>query len=131
MVSEEIANDPPETQVYLGPEMETPAGNIDQQPDAVISSPIREARPSEAAVIPPSHNVEDGTVIAATATAPDSSSALGKSSLEAMPSQGKDKLDLSSLESTDSNGLHEALQTRLFESQEIAKSLANKQKVSL
>jgi hypothetical protein len=131
MVSEEIANNPPETQASLEPEMEAPADNLDQQPDAIVSSPIREARPSEAATIPSSHNVEDGTVISATATAPDSSAALGKSSLEAMSSQGKDKLDLSSLESADSNGLHEALQTRLFESQEIAKSLANKQKVSL
>jgi hypothetical protein len=131
MVSEETANNLSETQASLEPEMETPADNLNQQPDAVVSSPIREARPSEAAVIPPSHNVGDDTVIAATATAPDSSAALGKSSLEAMSSPGKDKLDLSSLESTDSNGLHEALRTRLFESQEIAKSLANKQKVSL
>jgi hypothetical protein len=75
--------------------------------------------------------VEEGTVIAATATAPDSLAALGKSSLEATSSQGKDKLGLSSLESADSDGLHEVLQTRLFENQEIAKSLANKQKVSL
>jgi hypothetical protein len=110
--------------------MEAPADNLDQQPDAVITSPIREARLSEATVIPPSHNIE-GTVAAATVTAPDSSAALGKSSLEAMSSQGKDKLDLSSLENADLDGLHEALQTRLFESQEIVKTLANKQKVSL
>ena len=84
-------------------------------------------RLSEAAVTPPSHNVEGA---AAAATGPDSSAALGKSSLEAMSSQGKEKLDLS-LESINLESLHEALQTRLFESQEIAKTLANKQQVSL
>jgi hypothetical protein len=109
--------------------MEAPADNIDQQPDAAISSPIREVQLSEAAVIPPSHNIEEGTVAAAIATAPDSPATLGKSSLEAMSSQGKDKLNLSSLENADLDGLHEALQTRLFESREIAKTLVNKPKV--
>jgi hypothetical protein len=47
-----------------------------------------------------------------------------------MSSKGKDKLDLSSLEDVDLDGLHEALRTRLLESQEIAKTLANKPKVS-
>ena len=108
--------------------MEAPAGNIDQQPEAVVSSPMRL---SEAAVIPPSHNIEEGTVAAATTAAPDSSAALGKTSLEAVSSRGKDKLSFSSLENADLDGLHEALQTQLFESQEIAKTLANKQKVSL
>jgi hypothetical protein len=107
--------------------VETPADNVNQRPDAVIPSPVREVRLSEAAVTPPSHNVEGA---AAAATGPDSSAALGKSSLEAMSSQGKEKLDLS-LESINLESLHEALQTRLFESQEIAKTLANKQQVSL
>lgn len=128
---EEKANDPPlpdvstapETQVSVESEMEAPADNIDHQPDTVIPSPTRESRLSET-------NIEEGTVAAATANAPDSSAALGKSSLEAMSSKGKDKLDLPSLENADLDGLHEALRTRLLESQEIAKTLANKPKVS-
>jgi hypothetical protein len=136
--SEEKANDPPLPDVSSTPEalvsleigIDAPAANIAQQPDIPTPPSVLEPRLPEAAVVPPSSNTEEGTAANAEATAPNSSAALGKSPIEAMSSKGKDKLDLSSLEDIDLGGLHEALLTRLSESQEIASVLANKPKVS-